>query len=635
MAYAQVRFALSAALAAALVITGPVMAARAGANGDTAESGIGSADCVQTTSGAAFAPGMPLMPCSDEAGNENGDETGGGDKTATPTDAGAGTTAPPNGVPGEGSYDDTSSSIRYTGAWRTLSSRSDSGGSSAYLNSTGSASLTFRGTSISWVSRTTAASGIADVRLDGQLVATVDRYSEIEAYQRDVFTRNGLPLGQHTITVTWSGRANPASSGRNLLVDRFVVHDVDAPSVPQAAAGAVSADGTVSVTWAPVSASDLFAYRLYRVAPTGTVLIGVPARSAAAFDVVGEPANTTLRYAVSAVDAAGNESALSSEVSVTTGATPVGSNRYLNCPSASVTVSTVAQLKSAIAGAKPGTSIRLAPGTYPGQQISITARGTAAKPVWICGPRTAVIDGGSVSTAHGILVASSSYVVVSGMTVRNFLKGVTVRTSDHVTISDIAIDTVGYEGVHLRENTTDSTVVGNTITRTGRLDPFYGEGVYIGSSSANWCALTACQPDRSDRNTVAQNSISATGSDLVEAKEGTTGGVIAGNILDGTDAMTRAEAWVKIGGNNWNITSNRGTNSTLNGFRLQGRESEWGLRNVFSGNTAAVNATGYGFELYEPAGPGTTGTVVSCNNTVTGAGKGHDNIRCTPVTTSR
>ena len=530
---------------------------------------------------------------------------------------------------GIGMQEDTSPSLGWAGEWRQLSSGSDSGGGSRYLNSEGSVSMAFTGKAIAWVSRLSASAGIADVYLDDVKVATIDRYSAQDVYQAKVFERRDLTDTRHTIRVQWTGRANPRSSGANLLVDGFSVLDVDAPSTPSGSRGEVNG-GKLVVSWNAVDAADLAGYRVYDLSSGTRRVFGQAARTTTAMDFVGLLSSQTVKFAVSAIDATGNESPLSPVVTVTTGATPVGSQRYADCPAATVSVATVAELKSAIAGAKPGSIIRLAPGVYPGQQITVTARGTAADPIWICGPRTAVLDGGSVAALHGILVSSSSHVVISGMTVRNFLKGVTVRASDHVTVSDVAIEEIGYEAVHLRENTTDSVVVGSTITRTGRLDPFYGEGVYIGSSPANWCALTDCQPDRSDRNAIVTNTISATGSDPIEAKEGTTGGTIAGNIIDGSNGMLRAEAWVKIGGNGWSVSSNRGTNSTLNGFRVQGRDTEWGLRNVFTSNTATVNAPGYGFELYEPAGPGTSNTVIACDNQVTGAAKGHSNLSCTP-----
>jgi len=515
----------------------------------------------------------------------------------------------------------------YEGRWSDLSSRSDSGGGSAFLNSAGSASLTFTGDSVRWLSRTTPSAGIADVHIDGELVASVDRYSATSEYQRTVFSRDGLGAGEHTITVSWSGRKNPASSDRNLVVDAIVVPDTGAPAVP-ASVGARRADGAVDIDWAEVADWSPVSYRVYRALPgEGPTLIGKTSPGTTSFRDLGAPARATATYSVTALDGWGNESAPSAGSRLDTGTTR-SALRYAACPTASATVSTVAQFKKAVQAAVPGSVIRLAPGRYAGQ-LDITARGTAAQPVWICGSRDVVVDGGGLSVKSPINMAFSSHVVVTGMTATNALKGVTVRGSDHITISDLLVEDIGYEGIHLRSHTADSTVVGNTVRRTGRLDPFYGEGVYIGSSKNNWCALTDCEPDRSDRNAVLDNSISETGSDLIEAKEGTTAGLIAGNRLDGTGGMSRTESWVKVAGNDWTVVRNSGVQSSMHGFQVNGDSPGWGLRTLLSDNDGRVDAAGYGFKLWEPDGGGTSDTLLVCGNRISGAAAGFASVACT------
>jgi hypothetical protein len=54
-----------------------------------------------------------------------------------------------------GSYDNTAPAITYTGAWRPMDSASDSGGSSSYLSSAGSASFTFSGTAVGTAEKAT------------------------------------------------------------------------------------------------------------------------------------------------------------------------------------------------------------------------------------------------------------------------------------------------------------------------------------------------------------------------------------------------------------------------------------------------------------------------------------------------
>jgi hypothetical protein len=527
-----------------------------------------------------------------------------------------------------GTYQETSDKLVYAGAWSGLSSRSDSGGSSGYLNAAGSASLTFSGTAVRWISRTTPSAGTAKVYLDGALVTTVDRYTKATLYQQTVFERTGLSNGTHTIKIVRTGTKNPASSGTNLVLDSIVVPDTTAPAVPANLSASV-ADGQVKLDWNAVSAADVRAYRVYLANPTGgDTLVGVTDKSVTAFTGIGVKANSRLDYRVSAVDVTGNESGRSAVTSAQTGSTPTSSHRYASCPAATVTVSTTAQLMAAVATAQPGAVVRMAPGRY--TQVKLSARGTAAKPIWVCGPRTAVVNVGGITTDHGIIVSGSSHLVVTGMTVTNGLKGITVRGSDHVTISDTLVHDIGYEAVHVRENSSDNTIVGNTIRATGLRDPFFGEGVYIGSSEANWCNLTDCKPDRSDRNAVVANSISKTSAQPIEVKEGTSNGLVSGNTITGLGAMARSESWVKVKGNGWAVVGNTGADSVLHGFQVNGSVQGWGLRNLFAGNTADVHAAGYGFQIYELNGAGSSYTTVSCGNTVTRATAGFADQACKP-----
>jgi len=301
--------------------------------------------------------------------------------------------------------------------------------------------------------------------------------------------------------------------------------------------------------------------------------------------------------------------------------------RYAGCPAATVTVTNASTLAAEVSKATPGTVIRMAPGTY--SRVSLKANGTSDKPIWLCGPRNAIVSAGSTQSNHGITVSDSSHFIVAGMTVTNGQKGITVRRSHHVTVADALVHTVGHEAVHFRENTTDSVVIGNTIRNTGLIHGPYGEGVYIGSSDRNWCSLTACLPDRSDRNSVINNTISRTTAQSIEAKEGTTGGVIRGNVFDGL-GMTNADSWVMVKGNDWKITSNTGTNGPQHGFEVNGSVAGWSYRNLFANNSAKVDASGFGFKVYEPNGKGTSGTILSCTNTVTGAASGFAVAACTP-----
>ena len=81
----------------------------------------------------------------------------------------------------------------------------------------------------------------------------------------------------------------------------------------------------------------------------------------------------------------------------------------------------------------------------------------------------------------------------------------------------------------------------NTISDTGIRREKFGEGVYVGSAQSNWCTISDCRPDRSDRNVIEGNAISGTTSEAIDIKEGTVDGVVFDNSFDGA-AMTESDS---------------------------------------------------------------------------------------------
>ena len=302
--------------------------------------------------------------------------------------------------------------------------------------------------------------------------------------------------------------------------------------------------------------------------------------------------------------------------------------RAADCPAATVQVSNAGQLKAALAGAGPGTVIRLAPGTYRQSYATgytLSASGTASAPIWICGPRSAIVQGDSVSSGTALRLLQADHVRVVGFTINSALQGVMVKNSSDVSISDLNVKDVGYEAIHLYAFTTDSWVLGNLIERTGSFDVAFGEGVYIGTSQRRWAEVTGGAPDRSDRNVVAGNTIKSAGAEAIEAKEGTGSGLIAGNTIAGHRSGSRAEAWVLVTGSDWTVVNNTGSDAVENGYSAM-VWGEWGKRNKFRTNSGDVDASGYGFWVHQP----TSGTTVACDNRTGGAVNGQTNVFCTP-----
>lgn len=301
-----------------------------------------------------------------------------------------------------------------------------------------------------------------------------------------------------------------------------------------------------------------------------------------------------------------------------------GPDPTVACPGATVTVGTAAQLTQALSSAVPGAVIRLSDGTYSGK-FTATAAGTAARPIFLCGDSGAVLDGGSTTASgYALHLTGANYWRLDGFTIQDGQKGLVLDHSDNVVVEHLTVQNIGDEAVHLREFSDDDLVLDNTIRQTGSLDPKFGEGVYIGTAKSNWCTYTFCEPDQSDNDVVRGNTISATTAESVDIKEGTTGGALIDNNLDGAGLSPKgASGWVNAKGNDYLIKGNVGRSSYQDGFQTHQILSGWGMDNVFEGNTAIVNGTGYGFH-FTPV----NGNVWTCDNKVEGAARGQSNIPC-------
>jgi len=291
------------------------------------------------------------------------------------------------------------------------------------------------------------------------------------------------------------------------------------------------------------------------------------------------------------------------------------------CPPFTVTVTSARELQAALDAVNPGSVIGLAPGVYQGT-FTLRTGGTAEAPVALCGTAASILDGGGVQGGYVLHLDRVAYVHLIGFAVRNGQKGVMADQTRNSLVQGLQVSQIGDEAVHLRNNSTDNRVADNQISDTGLRRPKFGEGIYIGTAESNWCDVSGCEPDRSDRNTIIGNRISATTAESVDIKEGTSNGILQQNSFDGS-GITSADSWVDVKGNGWIIDGNTGVNSPMDGFQTHEILDGWGVGNVFRNNRATVNGPGYGFAL-KPAND----NVVECSNTAADAGEGSSNVRC-------
>jgi hypothetical protein len=302
--------------------------------------------------------------------------------------------------------------------------------------------------------------------------------------------------------------------------------------------------------------------------------------------------------------------------------TPATSDRPVDCPAPTAQVSTSDDLRAALSAAGPGTVIGLADGTYDGE-FRATAVGTEQSPIWLCGSSRAVLRGAGVDRGVVLHLNRAANWRLLGFSVTNGQKGVLADAVTASVLQDLRVVDIGDEAVHLRADSIGNVLRGLTISRTGLSTEKFGEGIYVGSAVSNWCRVSACRPDRSDRNLLLGNTITETTAESVDIKEGTSAGVLRDNVFDGAGLRGDADSWVDVKGNNWLVQHNRGTSATGSGFQVHGVLPGWGMGNVFEDNIADVQGPGYGFELRPVAD-----NVVACSNVAVGAAMGLSNAAC-------
>jgi nitrous oxidase accessory protein NosD len=313
-----------------------------------------------------------------------------------------------------------------------------------------------------------------------------------------------------------------------------------------------------------------------------------------------------------------------------------------------VQVSTAAQLKSALAAAKAGDVIQLAAGSYDGAFFG-TASGTASAPITLTGPRGAILSntknacdpnvpsGRSVTyCGFGFHLNRASFWKLSGFSVKSANKGIVLDTSSRTVIDGVEVSDVRDEGVHFRTSSTDNVLQNSSVHDTGKGQPGFGEGVYLGSAKNNWSKFGSGGDgvDHSDRNKVTGNKIGpGVAAELIDIKEGTVSGTISGNTFDGAgvSGANSADSWIDAKGNTYTINGNKGTGpgGDVDGYQTHQQVAGFGCGNVFANNVSKLSSTGFAINVTDQSKCGAKPNLVASSNTVAGAKSGLTNITVT------
>jgi len=120
--------------------------------------------------------------------------------------------------------DQTHSSVKWSPGWTTSTGSGFVGGSHRWSASPSAVTtVTFEGTSVTWIGRKSPAYGKATLYIDGLYKGAVDLYRSPAAYQQTVWTSGWLPCARHTLVIKVLGSHSSASSGNAVSVDAFRV----------------------------------------------------------------------------------------------------------------------------------------------------------------------------------------------------------------------------------------------------------------------------------------------------------------------------------------------------------------------------------------------------------------------------
>lgn len=318
-----------------------------------------------------------------------------------------------------------------------------------------------------------------------------------------------------------------------------------------------------------------------------------------------------------------------------------------------IVVDTVAEIRSALESAAPGTVIRVLDGEYQFKpRLVASASGTPAAPITLRGSREAMLRTKNNSGDYGLWITGDHW-RVEGLTVAHASKGIVLDGSVGTVIDGVQVFDIGDEGVHFRSCSSDGVLQNSFVHQTGRDSPQYGEGAYVGSANSNWdkfaCtdAVEGQSPgDNTERVLIQDNLFRDNTAEGVDLKEGTDSGVVRRNVFHrvGSSGGNSADSAVDAKGNNWVIEDNTVSGGLepwdddgvitpsefTDGFQAHAVYEGYGTENVFRRNQVIGRIPGFGVGLY-PAGD----NVVGCDNLAPAAalglvGDGSRPADCTP-----
>jgi Right handed beta helix region len=277
-------------------------------------------------------------------------------------------------------------------------------------------------------------------------------------------------------------------------------------------------------------------------------------------------------------------------------------------------------IQPALDAARPGDTVRVGPGSYPGGVHSVRSGRKDAR-IRLIGERARIVPG-ERGAAH-LLEISNDYLDVSGFDLSGGDADVRLYDAHHVRILGNTIHDANAECVRIRFGSSHNEVAHNGIRNCGRRNfnlaepKKNGEGVYIGTAPEQLDRLPGHGPDHADDNWIHDNRIS-TPAECVDIKEGASRTLVEHNTCTG--GRDPDSAGFSSRGDHSTFRYNTVRGEAGAGIRLGGDHAGQGIGATVIDNVLVDNR-GYGVKIMRtPQGE-------ICGNDISGSGTGTVNDR--------
>jgi len=271
-----------------------------------------------------------------------------------------------------------------------------------------------------------------------------------------------------------------------------------------------------------------------------------------------------------------------------------------------VVVKPGSDLNAVINDSKGGDTIIINPGTYPHFILS-GKKCTEKNPLIIRAivPASVVISGSTVSNGCALEIISCSYVVIEDLTFTNSMWGIYVKNSDHIILRKNEVYNTGQEGIHIGRSSKFVDVSGNRIHNTGKYNPKWAEGIYVGSGSYSGSNF----PDNCEYIWIEGNHIYETGkAEGINIKGESFHVTVINNKIHDIHPGT-SEQYNQAG-----ITVEGAANSIENNYRLSEKRDVWIVNNTIRNVSKGYSDWNNGIMFFGTGVYILNNTVDNCSN---------------------